>query len=538
VPLVLKAPAAQPNWLIPPPKKPTQNDFRRFLLGMRDSAHSLGDKIAANQISPRQFGEDLYSLLRQGHSDAWKLGRNRAGDFTDNPFMDALTGRSVADSESDWILGFVQRISDGVYLTEDGEWREKLFNSHLNLYVAKARGTANEAFTESSPAESTFDWILGAVEEHCEECPLYASMSPWLKDEIITNPGQGETPCLCITSGGSMVQTINGPVPIAEIVVGDLVLTHKGRYMPVTDVHRNKPHGHIGAVLTTENGAKIGCTSEHRWFTKDGWKSATTIKDYRLSVYTTGSNEDLYEVQKEVRRPIKTDTLHGVLQGLRMREIQGLSSEALQVLRNVAFGQSSVGERRSNSRSSQTGRACAAENVRAFDTRRIRDDEAAGWAQVCVLLDSRRQEEVHLPIPMDLDHGQWPDPDRNGNPPHQRRLHGRPFGKSSNDERRRPSANALAERTGREYGSRSWVQDWQGRDCLPDLWQDVRGFQEQQADVLLEGLLPQNVTLYDITVAVDHSFVIEGVVSHNSNCKCHWRRSDGQTSFKPVSLAA
>ena len=35
-------------------------------------------------------------------------------------------------------------------------------------------------------------------------------------------------------------------------------------------------------------------------------------------------------------------------------------------------------------------------------------------------------------------------------------------------------------------------------------------------------MLPPGTTLYDLTVAEDHSFVIEGVIAHNSRCRCAW----------------
>ncbi|GAC1648730.1 MAG: hypothetical protein NVS4B6_23690 [Mycobacterium sp.] len=51
------------------------------------------------------------------------------------------------------------------------------------------------------------------------------------------------------------------------------------------------------------------------------------------------------------------------------------------------------------------------------------------------------------------------------------------------------------------------------------------------ASVILQpGLLPRGTALYDLTVAEDHSFVVEGLISHNSNCRCTWflrRRQDG-----------
>jgi hypothetical protein len=55
------------------------------------------------------------------------------------------------------------------------------------------------------------------------------------------------------------------------------------------------------------------------------------------------------------------------------------------------------------------------------------------------------------------------------------------------------------------------------------MWQELptgRSSTARNRSVLLEGLLPVGTRLYDLTVADDHSFVIEGLVSHNSNCRC------------------
>lgn len=35
-------------------------------------------------------------------------------------------------------------------------------------------------------------------------------------------------------------------------------------------------------------------------------------------------------------------------------------------------------------------------------------------------------------------------------------------------------------------------------------------------------MLPEGVTLYDLTVADDHSFIVEGLIAHNSGCNCKW----------------
>jgi hypothetical protein len=33
-------------------------------------------------------------------------------------------------------------------------------------------------------------------------------------------------------------------------------------------------------------------------------------------------------------------------------------------------------------------------------------------------------------------------------------------------------------------------------------------------------MLPLGTPLYDLTIEEDHSFIVEGLISHNSNCRC------------------
>lgn len=40
-------------------------------------------------------------------------------------------------------------------------------------------------------------------------------------------------------------------------------------------------------------------------------------------------------------------------------------------------------------------------------------------------------------------------------------------------------------------------------------------------------MLPVGTALYDLTVEEDHSFVVEGLFAHNTNCRCAWRIDDG-----------
>lgn len=44
----------------------------------------------------------------------------------------------------------------------------------------------------------------------------------------------------------------------------------------------------------------------------------------------------------------------------------------------------------------------------------------------------------------------------------------------------------------------------------------------ERPKILFGGLLPPSTAVYDLAVAEDHSFCIEGLFAHNTNCKCYW----------------
>jgi ribonucleoside-diphosphate reductase alpha chain len=69
-------------------------------------------------------------------------------------------------------------------------------------------------------------------------------------------------------AAGTMVETIDGPRPIEEIAVGTPVLTHEGRYRPVTETMRRT--GRLYRVKVDKLPA-IYVTGEHPLLTTDGW---------------------------------------------------------------------------------------------------------------------------------------------------------------------------------------------------------------------------------------------------------------------------
>lgn len=82
--------------------------------------------------------------------------------------------------------------------------------------------------------------------------------------------------CLVPTT---MVVTPYGTSPIEKIQVGDLVLTHRGRFRPVTETFVRQYDGEIVGCKTYGYGEQISVTPEHTFWTKgESWEAIDTLK--------------------------------------------------------------------------------------------------------------------------------------------------------------------------------------------------------------------------------------------------------------------
>jgi site-specific DNA-cytosine methylase len=87
-----------------------------------------------------------------------------------------------------------------------------------------------------------------------------------LPEEILEQAGcvptvfPGSPPCF---PAGAMVTTSSGPRPIEEIAVGDLVLTHEGRYRPVIATHKKLYKGPVTHATFKYGRGPLHATPEH-----------------------------------------------------------------------------------------------------------------------------------------------------------------------------------------------------------------------------------------------------------------------------------
>ena len=65
-------------------------------------------------------------------------------------------------------------------------------------------------------------------------------------------------------------------------------------------------------------------------------------------------------------------------------------------------------------------------------------------------------------------------------------------------------------------------------DLPPELREDLSGISKggwRRAEVLHQDLLlgvDEKVALFDLVVEEDHSFCVNGIFAHNTNCQCDW----------------
>lgn len=86
----------------------------------------------------------------------------------------------------------------------------------------------------------------------------------------------------CFISGKTKVYTATGWKQICDIRRGDLALTHRGRFRPVTSVHHlDTPRTYRGDVVEVSIGSakskRVVCTPEHPLLTQRGWVAAHDI---------------------------------------------------------------------------------------------------------------------------------------------------------------------------------------------------------------------------------------------------------------------
>jgi hypothetical protein len=177
-------------------KPPKQSTFDSHTAEVQQRMHDLADQLESGDITSDQWADAMDSALLDGHTAAYTLGRQRSGVSGDQNADDEHAGLAAKESQSTFLNSFLQDIDGGKYTGEDGALDANAIKNRASQYLGAMRGTANVAFVDHSVDDAEFTWELGATEDHCEDCPQMADLSPYSKGTLWTTPGAGDTDCL------------------------------------------------------------------------------------------------------------------------------------------------------------------------------------------------------------------------------------------------------------------------------------------------------------------------------------------------------
>lgn len=508
------------------------------ILGHLDLGN-VGDMAVGESASAASKAVD--GLLGGGGVDAFETAFQE--EIKLNVLQQYMLGRGgrEAMSQADWgscggMIGEQYKYLDG-FLAEirDGALSDEQIRARAEMYINSGREGFERAHGRNAEdlGMDTEEWIVDPTLENCPDCLAFQEEGPQPIGHF-PKPGAGHTQCLCIVSPWSGVQTGRGIVPLCKVSVGDSVLTHKGRWREVTGVVVKPSTGNERlAMIRAPGGDWVACTDTHLWRTESGWAAGAGIANKLLMCYPMEQEGSTYENLRTVRQ---RDTgrqdevaLQGMPVGVSLREVQGLSGSGVYELRAESCCEGAMGDTAGQySGGDSCGRISAADALRGpvmgyhLATQR-------GWTALDLVL-GRGQETHDLPVPVGMDCGPWSNP-------------GGLCGASpqSGLVRRQDRESSLSAEggafpcpcAGAKLGALARAST--GIVDLPDMRQGVSSFPTQagerdaSCEVLLAGLLPAGTPLYDLQVAEDHSFVIESLAAHNTNCGCALSYSNSKT---------
>lgn len=172
-----------------------KDDWQRVARGLARSTEKYAAQLAAGEITPQRWRALMDQLILMGHTESHMIGQRAAGAVGSGSRA-ATTARTIRDFESFFLQGFFEDIVQGRMNDKSGVLKLTQVQARARMYVLKTRSTQAMGFVDASPPDASYDWVLGAVEDHCEECPYIADHGPYYENTLYTHPGEGDTPCL------------------------------------------------------------------------------------------------------------------------------------------------------------------------------------------------------------------------------------------------------------------------------------------------------------------------------------------------------
>ncbi len=230
-----------------------------------DDLSGLLGELQQGEIDQKEFTRQARPMISDAFGRAYEIGVKRPLDDGDEEWL-----RRAVDAEVGHAAGLAKDVSQGN--VKDVAFR-------AGNYAAALDGVAWNAIVENLPEGYLIHWKLG-----------------------------------CLTSNSLTVSTARGNISLEQVRIGDMVLTHAGRFgrvlaKPVTmstDAHRY-------AILVARGGRLVGLTDDHRLYTSRGWVTAREVANGEDKVrwFEEGSVQGLWEENKQTR-----NQMSGLLPGI------------------------------------------------------------------------------------------------------------------------------------------------------------------------------------------------------------------------------
>lgn len=167
----------------------------------------LADAVSSGAMLPSEFEDAMMAILVDAHISAHEAGQVMSG-YQPSAAVAKKRGTAIALGQVAYVRSFAKALAerDSRYWDDaENRWKRDAVSQRAGMYLGRTRGTATDGWIVAAPQAQLFDWTLGAVEVHCDDCPILAAGSPYLGvadtgqldyPTLFTKPGEGDTPCL------------------------------------------------------------------------------------------------------------------------------------------------------------------------------------------------------------------------------------------------------------------------------------------------------------------------------------------------------
>ena len=288
--------------------KNVEKKLKQERVGQKDIPNVPDDFAFWNkqgEVFLEEVGTWPTDLLRKGAGQASKLGLAVSFDLVNQQVLDLAGEYSNA-----WWAGLQNTTQKGLrraiqnnIATGQGHRAlvkeiEPLFGKAraeaiastetTRLYAEGNRAAYADAGVEMVEWQTVMDSLVDPL---CEE--LDGQQWPIGQEEFVP---PRHVRCRCLTDNQIFVYTVKGKVRFRDLRVGDLVLTHKGRFRPITEIltNRNDTRRKVKLFVKQKNRfwgrhalKRLPVTEDHPVWTPTGWKE---VRDLKIgeSVYLAG----------------------------------------------------------------------------------------------------------------------------------------------------------------------------------------------------------------------------------------------------------